>query len=85
MCAKTRLTGVDPRYFLENTLNIFFCIELLLQNDEEPQSGNSFGAHYEWCGWRVRATALQTDALDATPVRRASNDTALVSILVLMN
>ncbi|KAJ8706472.1 hypothetical protein PYW07_012550 [Mythimna separata] len=48
-----------------------------VENDE-PTTG--FGAEYSWCGeWRVRATALQdSEARDATCVRRASNDQALV-------
>ncbi|XP_022831134.1 E3 ubiquitin-protein ligase RNF220-like [Spodoptera litura] len=49
-----------------------------VENDEP--SGGGFGAEYQWCGeWRVRATALQdSEARDATCVRRASNDQALV-------
>ncbi|CAD0207096.1 unnamed protein product [Chrysodeixis includens] len=49
-----------------------------VENDE-PSAGG-FGAEYQWCGeWRVRASALQdAQARDATAVRRASHDLALV-------
>ncbi|GBP65347.1 E3 ubiquitin-protein ligase RNF220 [Eumeta japonica] len=51
-----------------------------VENDEPSESGpgGAFGAEYRWCGeWRVRATAL-AELPPGTPLRRASNDTALV-------